>query len=240
MLRKSSESDLSAIRKFQERITEFAFIGLLSIALQSQTAAEDWRWSGVERIVAMSDVHGAYDAMAVTLAKAGVLDEEQRWNGGATHLVITGDVLDRGADSRKVMDLLMRLESEAATAGGQVHLLLGNHEVMNLIGDLRYVSKEEYAAFADEESPQDRERWFQVYRASKSADAADADEAMLRHDFTRKNPPGFFWAAPGLQFPGPLRIMVDDEAVIDCDQWYGIRAWWLACCCFRAWSGRCQ
>ncbi len=220
MLRKSSESDLRAIRKLQERITAFAFVGLLSIALQSQTAAEDWRWSGVERIVAMSDVHGAYDAMAVTLAKAGVLDEEQRWNGGATHLVITGDVLDRGADSRKVMDLLMRLESEAATAGGQVHLLLGNHEVMNLIGDLRYVSKEEYAAFADEESPQDRERWFQVYRASKSA---DADEAMLRHDFTRKNPPGFFGLRRAFSSQGhygswlmtkPLLIVINGTAFV--------------------------
>ena len=48
-------------------------------------------------------------------------------------------------ESRKVLDLLMRLESEARAAGGAVHVVLGNHEVMNIAGDLRYVSTEEYA-----------------------------------------------------------------------------------------------
>ena len=70
--------------------------------------------------------------------------------------------LDRGADSRRVMDLLMRLEQEAARAGGRVHLLLGNHEVMNLIGDLRYVADGEYAAYQDVETAEERERWFQI------------------------------------------------------------------------------
>ena len=182
-------SALTIIRPLRELITAVAGVGFLSIALPSQVVAGDWRWAGVDRVVAVSDVHGAFDAMTTTLAKAGVLDEKLRWNGGATHLVITGDILDRGPDSRKVMDLLMRLEGEAVDAGGRVHLLLGNHEVMNLIGDLRYVSKEEYAAFADDESQEDRERSFEVFRAGKSE---DADEAMLRNDFRRKNPPGWF------------------------------------------------
>src|SRR5690606_9716296 len=74
--------------------------------------AEDWRFTDVDRVVAVSDVHGAYGSMLRTLQNAGVLDGEA-WDGGATHLVITGDILDRGPDSRKVMDLLMRLEKEA-------------------------------------------------------------------------------------------------------------------------------
>jgi hypothetical protein len=170
-------------------ISAIAFAGFLSLVLQPQAVADDWRYSGVERVVAVSDVHGAYDAMITTLGKAGVLGEEQAWSGGSTHLVITGDILDRGSDSRKVMDLLMRIEGESLDAGGRVHLLLGNHEVMNLIGDLRYVSKGEYAAFADDESEEERERWFDVYRSEKSR-RADID--MLRHEYTRKNPPGFF------------------------------------------------
>ncbi len=195
-------------------------VGFLSIAPPSQVVAEDWRWSGVDRVVAVSDVHGAYKALTATLAKAGVLDEELGWNGGATHLVITGDILDRGPDSRKVMDLFMRLEGEAADAGGRVHLLLGNHEVMNLIGDLRYVSKEEYAAFADEESPQDREKWFQAYRAGKPV---DTDEAMLRKDFTRKNPPGFFGLRRAFSSQGkygswlmskPLMVVINGTAFV--------------------------
>ncbi len=186
MGRQPLESALKTIRIFRKLIAATCF---LSFALLSQAIAEEWRWSGVERVVAISDVHGAIDAMTRTLAKAGVLDEALGWSGSATHLVITGDILDRGPDSRKVMDLLMRLEGEALDAGGRVHLLLGNHEVMNLVGDLRYVSKEEYAAFADDESEEIRERWFEVFRAGQ---AEDADETMLRHDFTRKNPPGFF------------------------------------------------
>ena len=59
-----------------------------------------------------------------------------------------GDLLDRGGDSRKVMDLLMRLQREASAAGGQMHVVLGNHEAMNLLGDLRYVVAAEYAAYA--------------------------------------------------------------------------------------------
>jgi len=170
-------------------ISAIAFAGFLSLVLQPQAVAGDWRYSGVERVVAVSDVHGAYDSMITTLGKAGVLGEGQAWSGGSTHLVITGDILDRGPDSRKVMDLLMRIEGEALDAGGRVHLLLGNHEVMNLVGDLRYVSKGEYAAFVDDESEEERERWFDVYRSERS-NGADID--MLRHEYTRKNPPGFF------------------------------------------------
>jgi calcineurin-like phosphoesterase family protein len=180
---------LTANNKMRGLISAIVFAVFLLLFVQPQAVAADWRFTGVERVVAVSDVHGAYDAMIMTLTKAGVLDEEQGWGGGATHLVITGDILDRGADSRKVMDLLMSIEGEALDAGGRVHLLLGNHEVMNLVGDLRYVSKAEYAAFADDESEEERERWFDVYRRERSK-GARID--MLRHEYTRKNPPGFF------------------------------------------------
>ena len=151
--------------------------------------ADEWHFSDVERIVAVGDVHGAYDALAATLQNAGVVDDDLAWSGGKTHLVSTGDLLDRGSESRRVMDLLMRLEREALQAGGRVHLLLGNHEVMNLIGDLRYVAVEEYAAFQDLESPERRERWYQQFRVDRPA---DADEASLRAEFARMAPPGYF------------------------------------------------
>ncbi|MCK5326784.1 MAG: metallophosphoesterase, partial [Woeseiaceae bacterium] len=123
----------------------------------SLAQADEWHFSDVERIVAVSDIHGAYDALVATLQEAEVIDKRLAWSGGKTHLVITGDVLDRGPDSRRVMDLMIRLEHEAPLAGGRVHQLLGNHEVMNLIGDLRYVADEEYAAFLDFESVEERE-----------------------------------------------------------------------------------
>ena len=174
------------------RSLRFPFFGLslLLSAVVCTTGAQaaDWRWSGVERIVAVGDVHGAYDALVRTLGNAGVLDAAGGWAAGRAHLVVTGDILDRGPDSRRVMDLLMRLEGGAAEAGGRVHVLLGNHEVMNLVGDLRYVSTAEYAAFADDESPAERARGLEIFAASR----AGTPDAALSVEFAKRAPPGFF------------------------------------------------
>ena len=187
----------------------------LSLAL-----ADEWHFSGVKRIVAVSDIHGAYDALVVTLQEAGVIDDSLAWNGAETHLVITGDLLDRGPDSRRLMDLIMRLEGEAVHTGGQVHQLLGNHEVMNLIGDLRYVSIPEYAAFSDEESAQERDQWYQRFRRSQPA---DTDELTLRSEFDEKAPPGFFGHRREFRNNGfygkwllekPLMIVINDTAFV--------------------------
>lgn len=153
--------------------------------------AQEYTWSDVRRIVAISDPHGAYDAMAHTLINAEVIDDVYNWAGGDTHLVVTGDLVDRGADSRKVMDLIMKLEQQAVESGGRVHLLLGNHEVMNLVGDLRYVAAGEYAAFADDETVEDRERWFRIFVAQQLP-LGTPDEEALRTEFDRDHPPGFF------------------------------------------------
>ncbi|MBZ5595740.1 MAG: metallophosphoesterase [Acidobacteriia bacterium] len=119
---------------------------------RNRSAQQPGTWSGVERIVAIGDVHGDYDQLVAVLKTAGLIDDQLNWTGGKTHLVQNGDVLDRGPDSRKAMDLLMRLEKQAADAGGYVHALIGNHEAMNVFGDFRYTSKGEFAAFVDENS----------------------------------------------------------------------------------------
>ena len=125
------------------RNSRVLFLLLCLSVFWSLVHADEWHYENVERIVAIGDVHGAYDALLETLQVAEVIDSELAWSGGKTHLVFTGDLLDRGAQSRRVMDLVMRLEKEARRRGGRVHLLLGNHEVMNLNGDLRYVAEEE-------------------------------------------------------------------------------------------------
>jgi len=112
----------------------------------SSPAQED-TWTGVDRIVAVGDVHGDFDQFVKTLRAAKVIDEKNNWIAGKTHLVQLGDVLDRGPDSRKVMDLLMKLEEEAPKTGGMVHPLIGNHEAMVLLGDLSFVNPEEEKAF---------------------------------------------------------------------------------------------
>ena len=128
---------------------------LLTLPADWAVAAQDV-WKGVERIVAIGDIHGDYKQFVALLDSAGLINAKHDWTGGKTHLVQTGDVLDRGPQSRKVMELLMRLERQARKAGGYVHALIGNHEAMNIYGDLRYVSPQEYAAFRDEKSEKRR------------------------------------------------------------------------------------
>jgi len=149
-----------------------------------------------------------------------VIDKRLAWSGGKTHLVITGDLLDRGADSRRVMDLIMRLEQDAPLAGGRVHQLLGNHEVMNLIGDLRYVAIEEYAAFLDIESPEERDFWYQRFRSSRPADVNESD---VRDEFDERVPPGFFGHRRAFRRDGtygkwlldkPFMVVINDTAFV--------------------------
>lgn len=91
------------------------------------------------RIFAVSDIHGEYQALVDILREAGVIGEGLSWAWGDGHLVILGDVFDRGAHVTECLWLIHRLEREARSAGGRVHYLLGNHETMVLQGDLRYV-----------------------------------------------------------------------------------------------------
>lgn len=205
-----------------DRLTRPLAATLLIAAMLFHAAAwgADWRWQGVARIVAVSDVHGAFTPMVRTLQNAGIIDGEFAWSGGKSHLVIAGDILDRGPESRKVMDLLMRLEGEAREAGGQVHVLLGNHEVMNLTGDLRYVSAAEYAAFSGDESVSDRERAFQAFQAARPE---VTDPEALRREFDRRTPPGYFGHRRAFAPDGrygkwllekPLVVVINDTAFV--------------------------
>src|ERR1051326_5260570 len=91
------------------------------------------------RVVAIGDVHGDFDDFVVILQHAGLIDANRHWSGRNTTLVQTGDVVDRGPKTRAALDLLMQLQKEAPHQNGRVIPLLGNHEVMNMYGDMRYV-----------------------------------------------------------------------------------------------------
>jgi hypothetical protein len=171
-------------RKWRALTTVVAY-GLAMCATAPVRAADATAtWAGVERVVAFADVHGAYEELATLLRSAGVVDAGLRWSGGKTHVVSLGDLLDRGADSRKVMDLLMRLQGEAAAAGGHLHVVLGNHEAMNALGDLRYVDPGEYAAYAAEEDPAERAQAKAAFLARQAGTTGA--------DFERLFPPGYF------------------------------------------------
>ncbi len=162
---------------------------LLTCLAALARADSDWQWSDIPRVVAVSDIHGAHSGFVKILRKTSVIDDDLHWTGGDTHLVIVGDILDRGPDSRASMDLLMALEAEASTAGGQVHVLLGNHEVMNLVGDLRYVANAEYAAFIKDESAEMRDAAFESWLKRQNPESLLEDQ---RAAFDGRFPPGFF------------------------------------------------
>jgi hypothetical protein len=123
-------------------------------------------------VVAIGDVHGDFDHFVGILQRTALIDKQNHWAGGKNTLVQTGDLLDRGPKPREVMDLLMALEKESSKAGGRVVSLLGNHEVMNIMGDLRYVTPENYASFADAKSEERRRAAFKEYLKWRDGHAA--------------------------------------------------------------------
>lgn len=102
-------------------------------------------FKGDFNVAAVSDIHGQFDLFLSLLKNNQIVDENGHWNFGTGHFVITGDVFDRGAKVTETLWYLYQLEQQAKVAGGKVHLLLGNHEVMVLNGDLRYLN-EKYVA----------------------------------------------------------------------------------------------
>lgn len=106
-------------------------------------------------LVAIGDLHGDLAATRRALRLAGAIDEHDHWSGGALMVVQTGDTIDRGDDDREVLDLLERLRTEARKAGGELILLSGNHELMNVSGDLRYVTPESFNSFSGEDGRRD-------------------------------------------------------------------------------------
>ncbi len=119
--------------------SHFRILPICLCLLAASCLAKDPVWTDVERIVAIGDLHGDFDQFVKCLRVAKLVDEKLDWIGGKAHLVQTGDVLDRGPHSRQCLDLLMKLESQAAVAGGKVHSLMGNHETMVLRSSLRGV-----------------------------------------------------------------------------------------------------
>lgn len=155
------------------------------------------QWTGVERVVAVGDLHGDYEQFTAVLRSAGVIDGQGNWAGGRTHLVQTGDVVDQGPDSRRIMDLLMSLETQAKAPGGMVHCLNGNHEAMDVYGDLRFISPAGYQEYADPNSSEMvRDQAYEQYRKARAAYAAAKENSvgpeMTKKEWMQQHPPGFF------------------------------------------------
>lgn len=96
-------------------------------------------YSGSFKVAAASDIHGQFDLFKRMLINNKIVDPQGKWQFDTGHFVITGDVFDRGDQVLEALWYLYDLEKQAKAAGGRLHFLLGNHEVMVLNGELRYL-----------------------------------------------------------------------------------------------------
>jgi len=184
----------------------FAFFAVACASAPPAQAQAQASWDGVDRIIVIGDLEGAYEKYLDMLRIAELIDAEGDWTGGATHLVQLGDIPDRGPNSRAIMEHLRRLEPQARRAGGRVHALIGNHEAMNIEGDLRYVHPGEYAAFADRGSRRLQgayyDRWVAALRRNPPAAGMPVIDEAFRAQWEVEHPLGFVehrqaWAPNG-------------------------------------------
>ena len=168
------------------RAVAFALAAMFGTAVAAATP---------QRIIAVGDLHGDFDAWQTIARNAGVMDARGHWAGGNTILVQMGDITDRGADSLKIVRSLQQLQKEAPRKGGKTVVILGNHEAMQLLGDNRYTTTGEYAAFTDSQSAARRDRVYEANRAALEAAARARDPkatpAQVRAAWVTEHPLGW-------------------------------------------------
>lgn len=114
------------------------------VPLRNRYPRQDVTWPMPERLLAVSDLEGNFEAATRLLRAQGVIDEALHWRYGKGQLVLLGDMVDRGDNVVPLLWLLYRLEGEAAAAGGALHYVLGNHEQYLLQGRMKSAHKKYY------------------------------------------------------------------------------------------------
>ncbi len=192
-----------------KRIFTIVFVGLLLLTIGCATTPLKDSALGAKphygRTVAVGDIHGSFNGLVSILREASLIDDANQWIGGNALLVQTGDLLDRGAGVRPAMDLLMSLESQAEASGGRVVVILGNHEVMNIVGSLTYVNPKAYRDFVEPESGEKQrhafERWQAVFGTSSDPESGDSESR--KQEWMATHPPGFVEYTEALGPEGP-------------------------------------
>jgi len=194
---------------------------IFALAAAFLPAAMPARATEPQRIVAVGDLHGDHDAWLAIARDARLMDAKGKWAGGKTVFVQLGDIVDRGPQSLEIIHDLMRLQREAPRRGGQVIVLVGNHEAMMMTGDMRYVTPGELAAFTDRKSEQRRRQTFVANQAkieaAYRAKFPDMPAKAIREAWMESMPLGMLeyqaaWSAQGelgrweLQHPAVLKL----------------------------------
>ena len=150
-----------------------------------------------ERIIAIADIHGDFEAFTGLLRQTGLVDPNLQWIGDGATLIQTGDYTDRGPEARRVMDLLMSLEQSAPKNGGRAIILIGNHEMMNMTGQLTNVTEADYASFTDSRSRRRRRSAYRSFmdlekrRAKRLNLPEPSPTPEMEAKWMEAHPPGF-------------------------------------------------
>jgi hypothetical protein len=179
-------------------------------------------------IVVIGGVQGAANTAAALLDHLELIDAEQHWSGGDTILIQTGDLVDEGENVRATLDLFMRLQQEAAASGGQVIVLMGNHEAMNVLGELRDVNYMAYQHFANSDSEERQrgawEQWL-AWRQRRAHALGEEFEATAETEaeWFAAHPPGWVEYADSMRPEGvygswlrslPVAVEIDEVLFI--------------------------
>jgi hypothetical protein len=112
-----------------------------SVKLKPALTNEKSEYNKVKKMLVLSDIEGNFTALRKLLQANHVIDDSLNWTFEKGHLVLVGDFVDRGTMVMEVLWFIYGLEEKAKAAGGYVHYILGNHEIMNMSNDLRYVQE---------------------------------------------------------------------------------------------------
>ncbi|XP_021763701.1 shewanella-like protein phosphatase 2 [Chenopodium quinoa] len=102
-----------------------------------------------DRLIAVGDIHGDFEKCKESLLLSGIIDATGNWSGGSSTVVQIGDVLDRGSDEIKILYFLERLKRQADKSGGKIITMNGNHEIMNIDGDFRFITADSLKEFSN-------------------------------------------------------------------------------------------
>lgn len=165
----------------------FLFFGLL---LSGCATAQTGQISSAPKIIAIGDMHGDYQAYESLMLASGLMDASGNWSGDNAIFVQTGDIPDRGPDTRKIIESLQKLEKQAPNSGGKVIPMVGNHEAMNMVGNLRYVHAGEFAAFEDDLSKRKQDEAYSQAELEFKEKHPDLSAQELRTRWDEDNPLG--------------------------------------------------
>jgi len=130
-----------AVKLFSKKLG-YPIDDLLARVIDEENQVEyTQKYQKIDKFLAISDIHGQHDLFEQLLLNHGVIDKHKNWTYGKNHLVIVGDIMDRGDKVTESLWLLAKLEQQAKKKGGGVHYVIGNHELMVFDGDLRYINK---------------------------------------------------------------------------------------------------